>query len=175
MKNINDKTKKWLVVGGCLVACAVLVVLIGSRFATQPQTDKPIPSQISQPSDVTVDTNTEKEVVVTAPDVSESVGTGSNAPTGSGANDNGTEQTIQGDVTKPEYTDEQLTDPSQKPNGEPAKTTPPAQSSSSPSSSSGSSSGGGLPGFDNVPNLGENQGGTVDGDGDINKQVGEMN
>jgi hypothetical protein len=152
----------------------VLVVLIGSRFAVEPKTDEPIPTQGSQPSGVTVDTNAEKEVVVTAPDVSESVGTDS-TPTDNGADNSGTEQAIQGDVTKPEYTDEQLTDPSQKPNGEPAKTTPPAQLSSSPSSSSGSSSGGGLPGFDNVPNLGENQGGTVDGDGDINKQVGEMN
>ena len=34
--------------------------------------------------------------------------------------------------------------------------------------------GGGLPGFDNVPNAGGNQGGTIDSDGDINKQVGTM-
>ncbi len=174
MKNISDKTKKWLVVGVSLAVCVVLVVLIGSRFATEPQTDDPLPSQSSEPSDVTVDTDAEKEkeVVVTTPDVSDAVGTDSTA-TGSGADDSGTEQTIQSDVIKSEYTDEQLTDPSQKPNGEPAKTTPSAQSSPPPSSS-GSSGGGGLPGFDNVPNLGENQGGTTDGDGDINKQVGEM-
>lgn len=176
MKNISDKTKKRLVVGVSLAVCVVLVVLIGSRFATEPQTDDPLPSQSSEPSDVTVDTDAEKEkdVVVTTPDVSDAVGTDSTA-TGSGADDSGTEQTIQSDVTKSEYTDEQLTNPSQKPNGESAsETTPPAQSSSSPSSGSGSSGGGGLPGFDNVPNLGENQGETVDGDGDINKQVGEM-
>ncbi len=182
MKNINNKTKKWLVVGGCLVACVVLVVLIGSRFTTEPQTDEPIPSQSSQPSNVTVDTNAgkEKDVVVAAPDVSESAGTASsNTPSGNGADNSGTDQSIQGDVTKPEYTDEQLTDPSQKPNGEPAKTTPPTDNTganpSGGSSNNSNPSGGGLPGFDNVPNLGENQGGTVDGDGDINKQVGEMN
>ena len=33
---------------------------------------------------------------------------------------------------------------------------------------------GGLPGFDNVPDGGANQVIEVDGDGDINKQVGEM-
>lgn len=33
---------------------------------------------------------------------------------------------------------------------------------------------GGLPGFDNVPNAGENQGGSIDSDGDINTQVGIM-
>jgi hypothetical protein len=180
MKNMSDKTKKRLVIGVSLAVCAVLVVLIGSRFMTEPQTDDPIPSQNSQPSDVTVDTDTEKngEVVVSTPDVSDAVGTDST--TGSGADDNGTEQTIQPDVTKPEYTDEQLTDPSQKPNGEPTTESTPSTSSTvtSPSegtSSSGSSnSGGGLPGFDNVPNLGENQGETIDGDGDINKQVGTM-
>ena len=33
---------------------------------------------------------------------------------------------------------------------------------------------GGLPGFDNVPNAGANQGGSIDSDGDINTQVGIM-
>ena len=94
--------------------------------------------------------------------------------------DTGTEQTIQGDVTKPEYTEEELKNPDQKPNGEPVTeketvqahdkvetpVTPPA-----PSKPSGGNS---IPGFDNVPNAGANQGEYVDGDGDINKQVGTM-
>jgi negative regulator of sigma E activity len=178
MKNISNKTKKWLVVGGCLVACVVLVVLIGSRFTVEPQTDEPIPSQSSQPSDVKVDTNAgkEKDVVVAAPDVSESVGTdSSNTPSGNVADNSGTDQSIQGDVTKPEYTNEQLTDPSQKPNGEPAKTTPPAQPSSSPSSSSGSSNGGGLPGFDNVPDGGANQATSAGDMYENGNKIGEMN
>ena len=40
------------------------------------------------------------------------------ANTDNGAVSSGTEQTIQSDVTKPEYTEGQLKDPSQKPSGE---------------------------------------------------------
>ena len=180
MKNMSDKNKRRLVVGVSLAACAILVVLIGSRFMTEPQTDDPIPSQSSEPSDVTVDTDTEKKSeVVSAPDISSAAGTDSSVPAGSG-DDSGTEQTIQSDVTKPEYSDEQLTNPSQKPNGESATTPTPSSGNTNTSPSEGTSSNdsgkssGGLPGFDNVPNLGENQGGTIDGDGDINKQVGIM-
>lgn len=181
MKNMSDKTKRRLVVGISLAACVVLVVLIGSRFITEPQTDDPIPSQSSEPSDVTVDTDTEKksEVVVSTPDISDAAGTDSSISVG-GGDDSGTEQTIQSDVTKPEYSDEQLTNPSQKPNGESATTPTPSSGNTDTSPSKGTSSNdsgkssGGLPGFDNVPNLGENQGGTIDGDGDINKQIGIM-
>ena len=178
MKNMSDKTKIRLVIGVSLAVCAVLVVLIGSRFMTEPQTDDPIPSQNSQPSDVTVDTDTEKksEVVVATPDVSDAVGTNSDTTTGSGADDSGTEQTIQPDVTKSEYTDEQLTDPSQKPNGEPATESTPSTGSTVTSPSGGTSSGGsgGLPGFDNVPNLGENQGGTADDMYENGNKIGTM-
>ena len=175
MKNMNDKTKKRLVVAGCLAVCAVLAVLIGSRFIPDKTAEQPLPSQSSQPAEVTVNTDTEKEkeVVVTAPDTSQP------ATTDNGADSSGTDQTIQGDVSKPpEPIKEQLTDPSQKPNGEAATATPKPSNNtggSSGTSTSGSSqSGGGLPGFDNVPDGGANQVIEVDGEGDINKQVGNM-
>lgn len=128
MKIINDKTKKWLVVIGCLAVCVVLVVLIGSRFTSEKPVDQPLPSQASQPTDVTVNTDAEKEkdVVVTPPDTSPTVGTDN------GAVSTGTDQTIQGDVSKPEYSEDQLTDPSQKPNGE--KVTEPPASAEPPKS-----------------------------------------
>ena len=181
MKNMSDKIKRRLVVGVSLAACAILVVLIGSRFMTEPQTDDPIPSQSSEPSDVTVDTDTEKksEVVVSAPDISGTSGTDSSISAG-GGDDSGTEQTIQSDVTKPEYSDEQFTNPSQKPNGESATTPTPSSGNTDTSASKGTSSNdsgkssGGLPGFDNVPNLGENQVSEGESTGDINKQVGTM-
>ena len=180
MKNINDKTKKWLTVTGCLALCAVLVVLIGQQFITPKPVDNPLPPQNSEVSNVAVDPkasdSTEKEngVTVTPPDTTR--------PTSidNGAVSSGTEQTIQGDVSKPEYTEEQLQDPTQKPNGEkvteppkpvdhdkvePPKDTPKTEKQTQD---------GGLPGFDNVPNAGANQGEYVDGDGDINKQVGNM-
>ena len=181
MKNMSDKIKRRLVVGVSLAACAILVVLIGSRFMTEPQTDDPIPSQSSEPSDVTVDTDTEKnsEVVISAPDISDAAGTDSSIPAGSG-DDSGTEQTIQSDVTKPEYSDKQLTNPSQKPNGESATTPTPSSGNTDTNPSEGTSSNdsskssGGLPGFDNVPNLGENQGGTADDMYENGNKVGIM-
>lgn len=184
MKNMNPKMKKWLAVAGGLALCAVLVVLIGQRFQTPKPVDTPLPSQSSEVSNVTVDpsepvsSEKEKEVIVTPPDTSQPVSTDN------GAVSNGTEQTIQGDVSKPEYTEEQLKDPTQKPNGEKVTESPKAvdhdqveqpketpKQESSPKPSSGGNS---IPGFDNVPDGGANHGEVVDGDGDINKQVGIM-
>ena len=188
MKNMNDKTKKWLTVAGCLVICAVLVGLIGTRFRTEPPQDAPLPTQSSQPSDVTVDPGSttpaekEKEPVVIPPDLS------TPAPSNNGAVSSGTEQTIQPDASKPEYTEDQLTDPTQKPNGDAVTeqdkpvehdkvvqpTTPSKPQESQPQG--GDTSGGKIyvPGFGWIDDIGEGQGTTVDGDGDINKQVGQM-
>ena len=184
MKNINDKTKKRLIITGCLALCVVLVALIGQQFQSPKPGDNPLPRQSSGVSDVTINPNAsgntenEKEIIVTPPDTTQP------SNTDNGAVSSGTEQTIQGDATKPKYTEEQLKDPTQKPNGEKVteppkpvdhdkveqpKDTPKPQEPSKPISGGNS-----IPGFDNVPNLGENQ--VIEGksDGDINKQVGTM-
>ncbi|MFT8887609.1 MAG: DUF6550 family protein [Ethanoligenens sp.] len=188
MKNMNPKMKKWLAVAGGLALCVVLVVLIGQRFQTPKPVDAPLPSQSSDVSDVTVDpsepdsTEKEKEVIVTPPDTSQPVSTDN------GAVSNGTEQTIQGDVNKEEYTEEQLQDPTQKPNGEKVTESPAAvdhdkveQPKETPKSESQPQGGETKDGKIYVPGFGwiEDEGGggqgtTVDGDGDINKQVGIM-
>nr|WP_312354744.1 DUF6550 family protein [Aminipila sp.] len=179
---MKNNRKKWIAVAGCLALCAVLVVLIGQQFKAEKPVDTPLSSQSSEMGDVTVDSkepnSEEKEVIVTPPDTTQP------ESTDNGAVSSGTEQTIQGDVNKPEYTEEQLKDPTQKPNGEKVteedkpvehdkvekpKDTPKQESSPKPSG------GNSIPGFDNVPNAGANQGEIVDGDGDINKQVGTMN
>ena len=101
--------------------------------------------------------------------------TGTNA--GNGAISSGTEQTIQADPEVPEKPDEEtLTDPSQKPDGTPVEGTPTPEDHDNyqPPQQPSTNTGGGLPGFENVPNAGGNQGGTIDSDGDINKQVGTM-
>lgn len=117
---MNDKTKKWLIVIGCLVLCAALVAGISHQFRSEePVNDsKPELPVSSQADDLTVDTDVQEEkdvdVVVVPPD------TTLPENTDNGAVSSGTEQTIQGDVSKPEYTEEQLRNPDQKPNGEKA-------------------------------------------------------
>lgn len=104
----------------------------------------------------------------------------------------GTEQTIQPDAIRPEYDEETLRDPTKTPDGEildgppqhvdheevTLTPTPAAHTGSKQSGNSSSGNGGGssgkLPGFDNVPYAGENVATYLDGDGDINKQVGIM-
>ena len=67
MKNINDKIKKWLVVGSGLAISAVLILTIGSQFKKEPITDTQIPQQNNEVQDVVVDkpVNTEKENEIT--------------------------------------------------------------------------------------------------------------
>lgn len=177
MNNMKNNTKKWIAVAGCLAVCVVLAVLIGSQLQKKPVTDEPFQSQEPKQTDVTVQApqaETKNEVSVTSPDTS------SPADTDNGAVSSGTEQTIQKDASKPEYTEKQITDPTQKPNGE--KVTEPPKSvdhdkvekPKDTSESEKQTQSGGLPGFDNVPDGGANQVIEVDGDGDINKQVGTM-
>lgn len=188
MKNMNPKMKKWLTVAGCLTLCVVLVVLIGQQFKPPKPADDALLSQSSGVSDVTIDpkapdsSEKENEVTVTPPDTTQ--------PTSSdnGAVSSGVEQTIQGDVSKPEYTEEQLKDPTQKPNGEKVTEPPkpvdhdkvekPQDTPKNDSQPQGGETKDGkiyVPGFGWITdNGGGGQGTTVDGDGDINKQVGNM-
>lgn len=186
MKNKNNRTKKWLIAAGGLVICVVLVAAISSQFEKEKPADAPIPSQSAEISDVTVDNEntekeTEKEVIVTKPDITEPE---SNV---NGAVSTGTEQTIQGDVEKPKEPEPPKTEdgkdrtPPKTESGKNHEFTPespdapptykPEETEKKPAESKPS---GGLPGFDNVPDGGANTVIEVDGDGDINKQVGTM-
>ena len=185
---MNNKMKKWLTVIGCLAICAVLVVLIGQQFKSPKPVDNPHPPQSSDVSNVTVNpkvqqnTEKEKDLIIDPSDTTQPTSTDN------GAVSSGTEQTIQGDVSKPEYTEEQLKNPEQKPNGdevteqdkpvdhdkvEKPKTTP---------KSDGQPQGGDtkdgkiyVPGFGWINDQGGGGQGTVGkSDGDINKQVGTM-
>lgn len=188
MKNMNDKTKKWLVVAGGLAVSAVLLVLIAGAFKTPAVEDADIPQSSSEVQDIVVDAPdiTEKENDITVPtiDIPEEVKSSNGV-------DTGTEQTIQPDVEeKPTYTEEELTNPNQKPNGE--KVDPPTEENPTPpqtqekpvtpTSDTTQPQGGDtkngqiyVPGFGWIENQGGGGEGTaVDGDGDINKQVGIM-
>ena len=179
MKKINDKTIRGIIVVVGLALSFVLILMIGSKFKKEPVTETLISQQSSETNDVVVvkPKITEKEITVPPITTSEKINEDT-API-----DKSTEQKIQNDVTKPEYTEEQLTDPTQKPTGEevepPTKdeaetTTEPAQQNDEPQGGDTRDGEIYVPGFGWIEDIGEGQGTVVDGDGDINKQVGIM-
>jgi len=107
---------------------------------------------------------------------------------GNGAVDKGTEQTIQGDVEKPTYTEEELTNPDKKPNGDEVteqdipvdhdKVGTPTETPKQDNQPQGGDKKEGqiyVPGFGWIKDEGGGGEGTVGkSDGDINKQVGTM-
>lgn len=183
MKNMSDKTKRWMFIAGGLVLSAVLVAAIAAQYKTPPAKDAEIPAQSSKSQSVVVEIPdmTEKEnttVVppIKAPEETESVN----------GVDKGIEQTIQPDIPKkPTYTEEQLTNPDMKPNGEKAepeeKEPEKASNPEAPPKNEKQPQGGDtkngkvyVPGFGWIDDIGEGQGTVGESDGDINKQVGIM-
>ncbi len=186
MKNMNEKTKKWIIVAGGLAICAVLVMAIAGRFSKPATEDALLPIQSDDGKDIVVDesNNIEKEnqIIVSPIEVSEQV------DDGNGAVDQGTEQTIQDDAEKPIYTEEELTNPDKKPNGDEVteqdisvdhdKVQTPSET---PKQDNQPQSGDKKDGQIYVPGFGwiEDEGGGGEAtvgksDGDINKQVGIM-
>ena len=179
---MKDKTKRGLIIGTGLVLSVALIFLIAEQMKPAPVIDDPLPSASSQTTDVVVDDkvdNTEKEEIVVPP-----IEIFEEEPK---IDDQGTEQEIQSTPEKPEPTEDELKNKTQTPTGEKVEyteptddelknpTTPPTtQPEAVTPPAPPSNQGGGLPGFDNVPDMGENKGTFVDGDGDINKQVGQM-
>jgi len=186
---MKNRRNKWLIVAGCLAVCAVLVGLIGNGFTREVVLDAPL-SVADDETGVEVNPSAklggaeggddgeesgDAPVVVVRPETQTSPGNADG-----GAVYRGTEQTIQSDAAKPEYSEETLTDPAQTPDGRPVSDpprnedhgsvqTPPPQERPITGGTPG-----GLPGFDDVPDLGPNQSASIDSDGDINKQVGIM-
>ena len=170
---MSDKTKRRLTIAGAVVICIALVVAIGMRFAKEPvrpdaSSQEPVSSSEMAPD--IQDKTDKKEVVVspqptTEPESSETLPPQTDLP----------EQKLQPDPVKPEAPakpelpkDADTTNPSKPPEYRPEDT------EKKPAAESKPQGGGGLPGFDNVPDGGATQVIEVDGDGDINKQVGEM-
>ena len=167
MKNMNDKTKKKLVVAGGLVISVALIVMIGTRFTKEPVAEAVNNGQSTEISEVVVEipnsaeTNKNDEVIV------EPIEVPKETDVNNGAVDTGTDQKIQGDVPdKPTYTEEQLTDPTQTPDGEKVdppkaeekdKIPTPTPKPNKPVTTTEQKPSGGLPGFDSVPDGGANQ------------------
>ena len=186
MNNINDKTKRRLIIASGLIISVILIVLISAQFKKEPIEDVVLPDQSIEANDVIIENPviTEKEDEIIVPEI-EILNT---EKADNGGIDTGTEQTIQEDVEKPkEPTEEQLTDPTQKPNGEKVETSPepvehdkvekPTETPKSNDAPQGGDTNNGkiyVPGFGWIDDVGEGQGTTVDGDGDINRQIGNM-
>ena len=185
MKNINEKVKKWLIISGGLVLSAVLLVAIMSQFKAPPTKDLDLLDQNSSTQKIAVETPdiTEKEDDIKVPPIE--IEKESNAASGI---DKGTEQTIQPNPAKPEYTDEQLKNPDQKPNGDKVneqdkpmehnkveKPNTPPKSDNEPQGGDVNSKGETyLPGFGWIKNSGENQGSVADDMYENGNKVGIM-
>ena len=184
MRNINNRLKRWLLIAGGLALSVVLMVAIMSQFKAPPTSDLDLPKQNSGTQKVAVENPdiTEKEDDIKVPQIQIQ----EESKTSNGI-DKGTEQTIQPDPIKPEYTDEQLKNPDQKPNGEKVteqdkpiehskveKPSTPPKSDSQPQGGEKKNGQIYVPGFGWIDDIGEGQGTVVDGEGDINKQVGIM-
>ena len=185
MNNINEKVKKWLIISGGLVLSAVLLVAIMSQFKAPPINDLDLPDPNSTTQKIAVEspdmTEKENDIKVSPIEIEKE-------PNNANGVDKGIEQTIQPDPIKPEYTDEQLKNPDQKPNGEKVTekdkpvehnkvekpNTPPKSDNQSQGGDVNSKGETYLPGFGWIKNSGENQRIAGESDGDINKQVGIM-
>lgn len=186
MNNINDTTKRRLIVASGLIISVILIALITNQFKKEPIEDAVLPNQSVETNEIIVENPviTEKEDEIIVPEIE----IPDTEKADNGAIDTGTEQTIQGDVEKPKNpTEEQLTDPTKKPNGEKVETPPepvehnkvekPTETPKSNDVPQGGDTNNGkiyVPGFGWIDDVGEGQGTTVDGEGDINKQIGTM-
>lgn len=182
---LTDKTKKRLTIAGLGVVCVVLVIAIASQFELVAPKEASI-----QPSSTVSDEVNPAEVVpspsteVNVPSINSAE---SSAPSVGAGDSTGTEQSIQAEVTKPtEPPQEVKTDPSKTPDGQKVdkvtpvehdKVTKPESTPSAGTPKAGDKNEKGqmwVPGFGWVNDSGPNEGTTVDGEGDINKQVGNM-
>lgn len=170
---MSDKTKRRLAIAGAAVIGLALVVAIGMRFAKEPAKPDASSQEPVSSSDVAPDIQdkTEKKEVTVSPPPTPEPESSETLPPQTDLS----EQKLQPDPVKPEAPakpelpkDADTTNPSKPPEYKPEDT------EKKPTAESKPQNGGGLPGFDNVPDGGANQGEYVDGDGDINKQVGEM-
>ena len=167
MNNINDKTRKRLIIFGGLAVSIVLIILIAAQFKKEPIKEADIPKQSIETNVVATDSQNKLEIkeaestTAKISDDSEKVNS---------AVDTGTEQKIQGDV--PKKPSKPSTDSTKTPSVEkldpPKVEGTPLPSTSTPKPAkpekkiekkveTKTQPSGGLPGFDNVPDGGENQ------------------
>lgn len=172
---MSDKTKRRIAIAGASVIFLALVVAIGMQFAKEPakpdaSLQEPVSSSDAAPD---IQDNTEKKEVVVSPQTTPEPESSETLPPQTDL----PEQKLQPDPVKPEAPakpelpkDADTTNPSKPPKYNPEDTEKkPAASESKPQS------GGGLPGFDNVPDGGANQGEYLNDMYENGNKIGEMN
>ena len=195
MKYKDDRIKKRLIVLGGLIVCIILLNLISLQFKKEPimadilpvQTEETTSIIIEKPEEESVITKGEDDIIVTR--IETTVIDMTEITEKETTTDVVTEQTIQTNVEKPkEPTEEQLTDPSQKPDGEKVETPPvpvehnnvekPAETEGSgnePQAGDTNSKGQTyMPGFGWIENSGENQGNVAEDMYENGNKIGIM-
>lgn len=171
MKKMTEKKKRRLAVGGGIAVCAGLLAAISLQFAKTPAGADVLPEKESGVAEVIIDpshapeessSGGESTELTIRPDTGQGAG---EAQTGQPADSRPAqtgepEQSIQPEVEKPQQPEEEtLTNPEEKPDGTKVETTPKPVDHDTyvpPADDGGAGGGGGLPGFDYVPNGGEN-------------------
>lgn len=178
MKKLSDKNKRWLTVAGLGVVCIALVIAISSQFhVVKPKDNNTAVSSSKVSDEVNVKPESDKITDQTDVTVPASKPSASSSQAAGNGVSSGTKQTIQSDVSKPEAPKE-----TPKPQGDTTnQNKAPTYNSKDTTVSEPAQPQGGekkdgkvyLPGFGWVTDTG-GSGTTVDGGGDINKQVGNM-
>lgn len=182
MKNIDDKTKRKIILAGGVIISIMLIAMIGSQFQNSNTSNLKTSNKENQASNVTVDSAGKEEIKV------EDIEITGQELTDNGSIDTGTEQKIQGDVSeKTDYTQKQLTDSTKKPNGDKVESTTSVEHNSvanqqTPYKETDTVQGGTtnskgqtyLPGFGWVENSGENQGEIAEDMYENGNKIGEM-
>ena len=196
---LDDKQKKWMIIGGAVIVCMILVILIAGQFKSEPATAVQETTQADQ-------TTVAEPMIESSEAVRETVKVETKAETTAAPTKDQTDETvqqIQPEVTKPaKPKDEDRHDPAKKPNGETGTPTnpvvaeqqpipeteppvvtepqpveqptePPTEAPTEATESAPQEGKIYVPGFGWMDDTGE-IGTQVDSDGDINKQVGIM-
>jgi hypothetical protein len=182
---MTDKVKRGIILAIGGLVCVALVIAIAGRMGGNSTPASVTDNNASaEEQEIVVDaTNPTSKPVVVAP-----IETSKPEPSdpAAGADSNGTEQTIQAEPTKPTEPPapsqaQEGHDGSDVPDEEKNAPAPPTstpatqpQTPSQPQQPTGGGSNGTLPGFDNVPDLGPNQGNYVDDMYENGNKIGVM-
>ena len=119
---LDDKQKKWMIIGGAVIVCMILTLLIAGRFKSEPATAVQQTTQADQ-------TTVAEPIIESSEAVRETVKVETKAETTAAPTKDQTDETvqqIQPEVTKPaKPKDEDRHDPAKKPNGETVTPTKP--------------------------------------------------